>query len=275
MILHRGREGKPCPSSTLPVGKFLAQLTILSLCFVVFTGLYPSGGEMFAFHDWKVSYIPTRHTCGWGIAQAPACFLQHWCVKPWLQIMWCDGAFAMLYGLALSSISTWWMVHDVTRDLTDWGGERQLNSAALTCLCVTLSALLPPVFSVLFILVKEIPIRRVLWELTVLHIGSKITMLIPRANLLITLPPLLPNWWDLIRIICDYTNMLLVLALTLHSHWIFDREAKALSRKAIINQKIKKSQRKDKKREASQTHILIPGLAVEMLLFYIIRSFMA
>lgn len=86
-ILHKEREEKPCPSSTFPFGKFLAQLTILTLCFMMFARLHPFGGEMFTSHGQKFSYILTCHTCGWGIAQAPACFLQHWCVKSWPQIL--------------------------------------------------------------------------------------------------------------------------------------------------------------------------------------------
>jgi hypothetical protein len=49
-VLHKGKQRKPCPSSTLPFGKFLAQLTILTLCSMVFEGLYAFGGEMFIFH---------------------------------------------------------------------------------------------------------------------------------------------------------------------------------------------------------------------------------
>lgn len=68
----------------------------------------------------------------------------------------------------------------------------------------------------------------------------------------------------------------LMCPLTLHSHQILDRETKVLFHKAIVNQKkIKESQRKDKKSKASQIHILVPGCAVEMLVFYIMTSFMA
>lgn len=61
MILCKRREGKPCPSSLLPFGKILAELTILSLCSAVLAGLHPFGGEMFIFHGQKVSYISTPH----------------------------------------------------------------------------------------------------------------------------------------------------------------------------------------------------------------------
>lgn len=63
-VLRKRREGKPCPGSTLPFGKYLAQLTILGLCFMMFARLYPFGGEMFTFQGQNISSILTCHTCG-------------------------------------------------------------------------------------------------------------------------------------------------------------------------------------------------------------------
>lgn len=64
-----------------------------------------------------------------------------------------DGAFGMLYGLGLSSISTRWIVHDVAGDLI--GGE-MATQLHFNSLSVTLSAFLSPKLPVLFILAKEI-----------------------------------------------------------------------------------------------------------------------